>query len=205
MIQSSHVYHFIPGIPPSKPSILLFHGSGGGERDLVPLAAGLAPGSSILGIRGTVEIDGGFAFFHRNADRSIDEADLEARISVLSEFIEAVCVHHRLANPPVAIGFSNGAITVAALLLTRPTLFAAAVLFRPLSPFLDDRPAVLTGKSVLIIDGAKDSRRSPGDGAKLAQRLSRAGANVIHQVLPVGHAITTTDEEIARVWLRDPR
>ena len=89
----------------------------------------------------------------------------------------------------------------AALLLTRPGLLAGAILFRPLSPFRDDLPTGLDGTPVLIIDGEKDSRRSPGDGARLAERLTRAGAAVSHHVLPVGHSITPMDREIARNWL----
>ena len=89
----------------------------------------------------------------------------------------------------------------AALLLTHPTLFAGAILLRPLSPFLDERLARLQSVPVLIIDGAKDSRRSPGDGARLAERLTRAGATVRHHVLPGGHSLTDEDTRIARDWL----
>jgi len=90
----------------------------------------------------------------------------------------------------------------AALLLTYPNSLAAAVLFRPLSPFTHDMPHRLDNKPVLIIDGDKDSRRSPGDGSRLAERLVRAGAVVTHHVLPVGHAITGEDRRIAREWLQ---
>jgi phospholipase/carboxylesterase len=181
--------------------IVLLHGSGGDEHELIPLAAELAPGSPTLGLRGTVEIDGGFAFFHRRPDRSIDEADLDARIPALRDFIAAAGEQHRFAKPPIGVGFSNGSIMVAALLLKHPELLSAAVLFRPLSPFLQDRSTRIDGVPVLIIDGEKDSRRSPGDGARLAERLSRAGAKVSHHVLPVGHSITELDKPIARDWI----
>ena len=201
MNPSAHIHHFVPGATSSNVPVVLLHGSGGDEHELVSLAADVAPGSPVLGIRGTVAVDGGFAFFHRNPDRSIDESDLDARVPVLREVITSASAHHGLSKPPVAIGFSNGAIMVAALLLTYPTLFTAAVLFRPLSPFLEDRPTRADGVPVLIIDGAKDSRRSPGDGARLARRCSLAGAAVTHHVLPVGHAITGADRQIARDWI----
>ena len=89
----------------------------------------------------------------------------------------------------------------APLLSMRPGLLAGAALFRPLSPFRDDVTSRLNGTPVLIIDGAKDTRRSPGDGTLLAERLTRAGATVTHRVLPVGHAITAMDREIAVEWL----
>jgi hypothetical protein len=89
----------------------------------------------------------------------------------------------------------------AALLLTRPGLLRGAILFRPLSPFVNNLPTRLDNTPVLILDGEKDSRRSPGDGVRLAKRLTRAGATVSHHVLPVGHSITSMDQEIAREWL----
>ena len=82
-----------------------------------------------------------------------------------------------------------------------PRLLAGAVLFRPLSPFRDELPTRLLGTPVLTIDGDEDARRSPGDGARLAEGLTRAGATVTHRVLPVGHSITAMDREIAREWL----
>jgi phospholipase/carboxylesterase len=181
--------------------MVLLHGSGGDERDLVPLAAEIAHGAPMLSLRGTVEFDGGFAFFRRRPDRSIDEADLTARTPPLAGFLAAANLDHGFARPPVVIGYSNGAIMAAALLLTHPSLFSGAILLRPLSPFLDDPPVRLDATPVLILDGEKDSRRSPGDGAQLAKRFIQAGAAVTHQVLPVGHAVTEMDERIARDWL----
>jgi hypothetical protein len=86
---STHAYHFLAGTDPAKSPLVLLHGSGGDEHDLMPLAEELAPGSPILGVRGTIAIDGGCAFFHRLLDRSIDEADITARTPVLAEFIQA--------------------------------------------------------------------------------------------------------------------
>ena len=205
MSSSTHFHQFISGTRPDAVPLVMLHGSGGDEHDLVPLAAEIAPGAPALAIRGTVAIDGGFAFFHRHPDRSIDEGDIGTRIPELATFIESATIGHDLCKPPVAIGFSNGAIMAAALLLTHPSLFSAAILLRPLSPFLEDRPARLDAIRVLIIDGEKDSRRSPGDGARLAERFGRTGAMVTHHVLPVGHSITEMDRRIARDWLLELR
>jgi phospholipase/carboxylesterase len=100
----------------------------------VPLAADVAPGSSILAVRGRIPFDDGFAFFHRFPDRSIDEADIASRAVILADFVEAARTQYGLARASCAIGFSNGAIMAAALLLKRPGLLAGAILFRPLSP-----------------------------------------------------------------------
>ena len=102
------------------------------------LAEEPAPDHRSLAFAGRVAIDGGFAFFHRYADRSINEADICERAPVLADFIQATMVGHCLAKPPVAIAFSNGAIMAATLLITRPRPLASAILFRPLSPFRDD-------------------------------------------------------------------
>ena len=174
MTQSPYAHRFIcakasGGAPP-----VLLHGSGGDENDLVPLAEELAPGPPILGVRATVAIDGGFAFFHRFPDRTIDEGDITARTSVLADYIETALASHSVTRAPVAIGFSNGAIMAAALLLTRPSLLAGAILVRSPSPFANDLPNRLDATPVLIIDGEKDSRRSPGDGLRLAERLIHA-------------------------------
>jgi phospholipase/carboxylesterase len=197
-----HAHCLLPGTDTTGAPLVLLHGSGGNEFDLVPLASELAPEAAKLGIRGTVAIEEGYAFFHRFPDRRVNEADIEAKAPVLAEFIEASCARYNFRRRPIAIGFSNGAIMAAALLLIRPDLLAAAILFRPLSPFTHDVPHRLDNTSVLIIDGEKDSRRSPGDGLRLAERLVRSGASVSHHVLPVGHSITEEDKRIAREWLR---
>ena len=100
-----------------------------------------------------------------------------------------------------AIGLSNGMITAVTPLLTRPGLLAGAILVRVLPPFSHDLPIRLDGTTVLVIDGEKDSRRSPGDCLRLAERLIHAGATVTYHVLPVGHSITAMDREIAKEWL----
>jgi phospholipase/carboxylesterase len=201
MTDEPHVHKFTAGTTRDRTPLVLLHGSGGDERDLVPLAEQLAPGSPVLAIRGTVGMDGGFAFFHRFPDRTIDEADIVARVPILTDFIKTCCARYGLAVPPIAVGYSNGAIMAAALLWTRPALLAGAVLFRPLSPFGTDPPARLNRIPVLIVDGERDSRRSLGDGARLANRLRDAEAMVTHHVLPVGHAISDMDIPLARMWL----
>jgi len=197
---SEMVHLFAPGADPAGSPLLLLHGTGGTERDLLAVARDLAPAASTLAVRGTVEIEGGFAFFRRHPDRTVDEADIAERASALAAFVTSCRDHHGFAGP-VAVGFSNGAIMAAALLLTRPGLLSGAILFRPLSPLSRDLPARMQATPVLIIDGRNDTRRSHGDGLRLAQSLTGAGAAVIHHVLDTGHAITSEDIATAREWL----
>ena len=125
-----------------------------------------------------------------------------AKASVLAAFIEASRARYNFSGRPIAIGFSNGAVMAASMLLAPPGLLAGAILFRPLSPFTHDLPHRLDSTPVRIVDGEKHSRRSLGDGLRLKERLVRAGASVTHRVLPAGHAITAKDKRIAREWLR---
>jgi phospholipase/carboxylesterase len=202
MPKPTHAHTFLAGTDTTRAPLVLLHGSDGTESDLMPLGDELAPAATKLGIRGTVAMDGGYAFFQRFPDRRVDEADIAARVPVLAKFIETSCAGYNFTRRPMAIGFSNGAIMAAALLMTHPGLLAGAILFRPLSPFTHDPPYRLDSTPVLIIDGAKDSRRSSGDGLRLAERLRRAGALVTQHLLPVGHSVTVQDGEIAREWLR---
>jgi phospholipase/carboxylesterase len=200
--ESTFASKFVPATDPSIAPLVLLHGSYGSETDLLPLADELAPRAAKLGVRGAVAMDIGYAFFRRSPDRRVDETDVAGRVPVLAECIQASCVEHEIATKPVAVGFSNGAIMAAALLMTCPDLLAGAILFRPLSPFTEDLPCRLDRTPVLIIDGAEDSRRSSGDGQQLAVRLRRAGALVTHHLLPAGHALTDEDLAIAREWFR---
>jgi phospholipase/carboxylesterase len=201
MTLTSYAHRFIAPSNPARRALVLLHGSGGSEHDLVPLAEELARGSPILAIRGDVEIDDGHAFFHHFPDRSVDEADIRARVPVLAEFMATAGARFGFTKAPTAVGFSNGAIMAAALLLTHPSMLAGAILFRPLLPFRHDPLTRSNGVPVLIIEGERDSRRSPGDGLRLSERLTLAGATVTHHVLPVGHSITASDRQIARDWI----
>ena len=113
---------------------------------------------------------------------------------ILADLIEAGSTRYRFARTLIGPGFSNGAIMASALLRTRPRLLTGAILFRPLSPFTDDPPSRLDSISVLIIDGEKDSRRPSGDGARLAERLIRAGATVI------GTTLSTRPPSSVALW-----
>ena len=190
------------GSDTARAPLVLLHGSYGTESDLLSMAGRLEPGASRLGVRGTVAMDNGYAFFRRHADRRVDEADLRSRVPSLEALVREFAGRGQLAKPPVLVGFSNGAIMAAAFLAMHPEMLAGAMLFRPLSPFTTDASYRRCSIPVLIVDGAQDQRRSADDGRRLAERLSGAGAVLTHRVLPVGHPIGDEDEELAREWLK---
>lgn len=196
-----HTHLFVAGDDSAASPLVLLHGSGGSEHDLIALAEDLAPERSILAIRGATPWDGGFAFFRRFADRSIDEVDLRRKATALAGFINNAHTQYGFSKAPIAIGFSNGAIMASALLLMNHQIFSGSILFRPLSPFQTESQGEMPETPILIVDGELDARRSRGDGSRLAERLAKLGARVEHHALPIGHSITAQDIHIAREWL----
>ena len=186
---------------PEGTVVVLLHGTGGDETSLLPFARHVAPASPLLACRGTVAIEGGYAFFRRHPDRRIDEADLRARVSPLALSLARALHANQVTEKPVVIGYSNGAIMAAALLQLRPDLLSGAVLLRALSPYAEQPERTEPTPPVLIVDGAHDDRRAPGDGHRMAATLDRAGSVVSHHVLPVGHALTDDDANLVRDWL----
>jgi phospholipase/carboxylesterase len=196
----SHAHRFVPATEAGHAPLLLLHGTGGDENDLLPLGRTLAPGSALLSPRGAV-LEGGMPrFFRRLREGVFDEDDVRRRANDLADFVRDAREAYGLAAP-VAVGFSNGANIAAAVLLLRPDAFAGAVLLRAMSP-LREPPAVdLTGKPVLILSGAMDPIVPASDVSGLAATLRSAGATVEHRTLPSGHGLSQSDVALAQAWL----
>src|SRR3954468_3701953 len=149
------VHRFIPSESQSKTTLLLLHGTGGDENDLLGVGESLLPGANLLSPRGKVLEAGMPRFFRRLAEGVFDEADVRRRANELADFVQDARDAYKL-DAPVAVGFSNGANIAAAMLQLRPEALAGAVLLRAMVP-LSGVPAVdLTGKPVLILSGAMD-------------------------------------------------
>ena len=171
---TAFVHRFEPGTQDRR-SLLLLHGTGGDERDLLPLGRAIAPGAALLSPRGAVLERGMPRFFRRLADGVFDENDLRRRAADLDDFIRQACLAYDLAAP-IAVGFSNGANMAAALMLTYPDALAAAVLIRAMPPF-DPPPHVdLKGKPVLLLSGGADPLVPAATAARLARTLMNAAA-----------------------------
>ena len=188
---------FVPPAPGHEqaPPLLLLHGTGGDERDLLPLAGHVAPGAAILSLRGNVDENGMPRFFRRLAEGVFDEADLRAQTTALAGFIDQACAAYGLARP-IAVGFSNGANIAASLLWMSPDSLAAAALWRVMRPFAPAPEAPLTGKPVLILAGAADPLIPAARSQELAAAISEAGAAVSLEILPAGHGLTQADLSI---------
>ncbi|WP_376988022.1 alpha/beta hydrolase [Bosea sp. R86505] len=193
-----HLYE--PGGDPARAPLLLLHGTGGDERDLIGLGRTVAPGAALLSPRGKV-LEGPMPrFFRRLAEGVFDEDDLRRRTHELADFVEAARQRYGLAQP-VAVGFSNGANIAASLLLLRPEVLAGAALLRAMSPFAQPPQADLSGKRVLILSGAMDPIVPADDVARLAKTLSGNGASVDHRTLPAGHGLSQPDIGLLQSWL----
>jgi phospholipase/carboxylesterase len=197
---TSFIHRFEPATISGATPLLLLHGTGGDESDLLPLGRMLAPGAALLSPRGRT-LEGGMPrFFRRLAEGVFDEADLIARTHELADFLGEARAHYGLPAP-LALGFSNGANIAAAMLLLRPEALAGAVLLRAMAPFATPPAAELDGKPVLIVSGAFDPIVPEENAARLASALREAGGMVEHRILPAGHGLSQADLGVVGDWL----
>jgi phospholipase/carboxylesterase len=193
-------HRFEPALDPRKPPILLLHGTGGDESDLIPFGRTIAPGSALLSPRGKVLEDGMPRFFRRFAEGKFDENDVRLRANELADFVAEARRVYQLA-PPTAVGFSNGANIAAAVLLLRPEVLAGAALLRPMTPLRDYPLADLIGKPVLMISGEMDPIVPAANAAHLAAILSNAGAAVRAVTVTAGHGLSDADVTLTKDWI----
>ncbi len=186
---------FEPGTDPSAPPLLLLHGTGGDEHDLLPLGRALSPGSALLSPRGQVSERGALRFFARLGEGVFDPAEVARRTHQLADFIAAATRAHGLDPTRLtAVGLSNGANIAATLLLLRPESLAGAVLLRPMVVLDQPAPAgTLAGRRVLIASGLRDPIVPNSHPPRLAELLRAGGAEVALQTSPAGHGLVADD------------
>jgi predicted esterase len=194
------IHEFIPGS--SSRTLLLLHGTGGNERDLIPLGRELDPTAALLSPRGKVLENGMPRFFRRLAEGVFDLEDLKNRTNELADFVAAAAQHYGFAaDKVVAVGYSNGANIAASLLLLRPEILSAAILFRAMVPLIPERQPNLSRVRVWIGAGTDDPIIPTSETKRLAELLRKAGADVTMRYFPAGHGLTMADVEAARDWL----
>jgi phospholipase/carboxylesterase len=201
-MSAAFVHRFERATAAGVAPVLLLHGTGGDENDLIPLGRAVAPGAALLSPRGQVLEHGMPRFFRRLAEGVFDEEDVRRRALELADFVADARERHGLAAP-VAVGYSNGANIAAAVLLLRPDALAGAILLRAMVPLADPPRVALDGKPVLIVSGEQDPIARADNATGLADLLRRAGAAVEHKILPTGHALSNADVSLARRWWND--
>lgn len=196
----SHIHQFVPATASRRPPLLLLHGTGGDEHDLLPLGRAVAPDTTLLSPRGRV-LEGGMPrFFRRLAEGVFDEQDVIRRAHELADFVQEARETYGLAAP-IALGFSNGANIAAAVLQLRPETLGGAVLLRAMVPLKEAPKAKLNSTPVLLLSGALDPIVPDENAARLAATLGQAGAVVDHRTLPTGHNLSQADLTITQAWL----
>jgi predicted esterase len=199
---TAFVHRFEPAPPgTSDGTLLLLHGTGGNENDLLPVGRTLAPHAALLSPRGRVLEHGMPRFFRRLAEGVLDQEDLVARSHELADFVTESA--RRYGFDParvVAAGYSNGANIASAMMLLRPEILAGAVLLRPMVPLEKIPPADLHGRRVLVAAGKGDTIVPAEQSSRLAKILGDAGAEVTLQWSPGGHTLDRADLAAAAAW-----
>ena len=197
------IHRFVPG--PARltgRTLLLLHGTGGDENDLIPLGGDLDPNAALLSPRGNVLENGMPRFFRRLAEGIFDEEDVIRRANELADFARNAAGRYSFdPRSVIAVGYSNGANIAAAILLLRPEVFSAAILFRAMVPLVPSALPSLADTRVLISSGEHDPIVPVENAQRLAAMLQAAGANVILRFEPAGHALARGDIEVAKEWL----
>lgn len=196
------VHRFEPAPPgESEGTLLLLHGTGGNENDLLPLGRAIAPRAALLSPRGQVLEHGMPRFFRRLAEGVFDHEDLVARTAQLAAFVQASAKQYAFdPQRVVAVGFSNGANIAAAMMLLHPHVLAGAILLRPMVPFVAEQMPSLAGRRVLVAAGRSDPIVPARQSEVLAEMLRGAGADVTLHWSPGAHGLERADLAAATAW-----
>ena len=198
--QLDFIHQYVPGS--SDRTLLLLHGTGGNEHDLLPLGRELDPAAALLSPRGQVLENGHPRFFRRLAEGVFDLEDLKRRTDELADFILAAAqAYHFDLTKLIAVGYSNGANIAASILLRRPGLLRAAVLLRAMVPFEPEELPNLNGVRIWIGGGKQDTIIPRENTERLASILSAAGADVSAHFFEAGHALTSIELVLVKRWL----
>ncbi len=202
MTEELGLFHrFVKGSRPD--TLLLLHGTGGDEDDLLALGRDLDAEANLLSPRGNVLENGMPRFFRRLSPGVFDLEDLIARTHELARFVGNAAAAYGLDPARItAIGYSNGANIAASLLLLRPDVVASAALLHAMVPFEPEELPNLDGTAVLLTAGRRDPMVPVDDTKRLAQMLTDAGADLTLEWQPGGHELTQAEFEALSGWLQ---
>jgi phospholipase/carboxylesterase len=203
-MSTEFIHRFETGASAAEPTLLVLHGTGGDENDLIPLARLLSGSAAILSPRGQVLENGKPRFFRRLAEGVFDLDDLRIRTRELGEFLVRAAQQYGFDPSRVyAVGYSNGANVAASLLLTTPQLLAGAALLRPMVPFEPDPAPPLTSKPLLLSAGRRDPIVPPPSTQRLADIFTAAGADVTLAWQDAGHELVRRELDEAKRWFEE--
>jgi predicted esterase len=205
MNELGFIHCFIPSQENFKQRVLLLlHGTGGNENDMIPLGRDVDPSAAILSLRGNVLENGMPRFFRRLAEGVFDEEDVLRRANDLADFVGVAASKYNFDPQSLtAVGYSNGANIAGAVLLLRPGVLTRAILFRAMVPLTPGTPPTLADTRVLICSGKHDPIVPVENAERLASMLRQAGADVTLRFEEAGHQLVFTEIAAARNWLRE--
>lgn len=198
--ESYFIHRWIPS-QDERGVLLVLHGTGGDENDLIPLARAVAPGAALLSLRGRVSENGMPRFFRRLAEGIFDEPDLRRQAADMAVFLRQAAQAYAFSLDSLyALGYSNGANIASAVMLLHPGVIHGAKEQRPMVPLEPDSLPDLTGAPVWMSSGRRDPIVPVQNAARLAQIFGQAGARVSHVWQPGGHELAPGEVQTARDW-----
>ena len=185
-------------------TVLVLHGTGGDENDLMPIANAVAPGANFLSPRGKVSERGANRFFARNGHGNFDPAEIAARTDEFAAWLKNAEAQYGFDPAHLyAFGYSNGANMAYATMLQHPGSIAGAVLLRPMVVIQPNPMPDLNGAPILISAGTQDGMLPPGGTEALAELLTLANAKVEVAKHNTGHDLMPDDSSLAKYWLQN--
>jgi phospholipase/carboxylesterase len=196
------IHRFVPGT--SGRTLVLLHGTGGTESDLLSLGRDLDPDAALLSPRGKVLENGMPRFFRRLAEGVFDKEDLVYRTHELADFIRVAAQKYGFdQRQSVAVGYSNGANVAGSILLLRPETLQGAALLRSMVPLIPENLPELKGAPVLVAAGNFDPIIPVESARELVALLRRSGADVTAFFENASHGLTETTVTTTKRWLKD--
>ncbi|AOZ93429.1 alpha/beta hydrolase [Paenibacillus crassostreae] len=197
------IHTFEKGTNPAAPTLLLLHGTGGSEQQLLPVGRMISPESSLLSVRGNILENGMPRFFKRLAEGIFDVEDLIFRTKELNQFLDQTAEQYQFdRSNVVAVGYSNGANIAGSMLFHYDMALNGAILFHPMVPLRGIELPNLSGKPVFIGAGSNDPICAPQETEDLQELLLGAGADVSVHWEHFGHQLTQSEIEAAKVWFQ---
>ncbi|QRG67987.1 alpha/beta hydrolase [Brevibacillus choshinensis] len=194
---------FRKGTDPNAPTLLLLHGTGGNENDLLPLAARIHPGAAVLSVRGNVLENGMPRFFRRLAEGVFDEEDLIFRTKELADFLDQAAIEYEFDRDNlVAVGYSNGANIGGSLLFHYRDALRGAILYHPMVPRRGIPLPDLSGVPIFVSAGTNDPICPPQETEELQRLFEGAGASVLVHWASYGHQLTGMEVDASSEWFR---